>query len=72
MPDISMCKGTDCKFKEYCWRFVAPPTPNWQPYFVDVPVNGETCEYFWPTNGNKTAKKIYNKMEKLINANDKD
>ena len=37
MPDITMCKGEDCPVKEYCYRYTAVPTPQWQSYFVEPP-----------------------------------
>lgn len=48
MSDISKCKGTDCPFREGCYRYTAPEG-YWQAYFTGVPYNKETkkCEYLW-------------------------
>ena len=32
MPDISMCKNKECKFKEDCYRFTALPSKFFQAY----------------------------------------
>ena len=37
MPDISMCKGTDCSLKYHCYRFTAIPSMYRQAYFVKPP-----------------------------------
>lgn len=50
MPDIAMCKGTDCPKRLDCWRYCATPTLKRQTYFMTPPYDlakGE-CEYFWP------------------------
>jgi hypothetical protein len=48
MPDISMCWGKECPFKESCYRYVAKPNEYRQSYFVEPPyrvVEG-MCEFF--------------------------
>ena len=32
MPDISMCKNKECKFKKDCYRFTAIPSEFMQTY----------------------------------------
>jgi hypothetical protein len=32
MPDISMCKNKECKFKKDCYRFTAKPSEFMQAY----------------------------------------
>lgn len=47
MPDITMCKGGECKQKETCYRFTAIPSEFRQSYFVSppwMPLKG--CEYY--------------------------
>lgn len=48
MPDISMCKGGDCPYKNTCYRFTAIPC-KYQTYFSEVPYNfdEEFCQYYW-------------------------
>jgi hypothetical protein len=48
MPDIMMCKGTDCPFKQACYRYKAVPSLCLQSYFREIPYNHETdsCDYF--------------------------
>lgn len=49
MPDITMCKGTDCPLKENCYRFTATPGEwQWQSWFAEPPIEGEDCEYQMP------------------------
>jgi hypothetical protein len=48
MPDISMCKGTDCPKKEQCYRYTAEPDSHWQSYFTSPPTKDGECGYFWP------------------------
>jgi hypothetical protein len=64
MPDIAMCEGIDCPWKERCYRFTAEPS-EYQSYFSKPP--GQmveelfTCDYFWgPTQEDifKTLKDI--------------
>ena len=54
MPDITLCKGTNCPLKERCYRYTAKPTQFSQSYFVDPPIKDGECEYFWD-NGPRAA-----------------
>ena len=59
MPDISMCTGKDCPFKESCYRFTATPSKYMQSYFCEPPIiKGEeiTCDYYWETKKEKDDK----------------
>ena len=52
MPDITMCKGTDCPLKDNCYRHNAKPSEFRQSYFVNAPLIVEhdksiSCDYFW-------------------------
>jgi SET domain-containing protein len=50
MADITMCKGTDCPFKETCYRYTAPISDYQQSYFFEPPIiKGEeiSCDYYW-------------------------
>jgi hypothetical protein len=58
MPDITMCKGTDCPLKETCYRYTATPSLL-QSIYIDVPLKEDgTCEHYWkiesPTSKQKT------------------
>jgi len=50
MPDMSMCKGTNCPLKETCYRHTAIANEFRQSYFFDVPFDEEKekCDYYWP------------------------
>jgi hypothetical protein len=48
MPDISMCWGKECPFKEDCYRYIARPNEYRQSYFTNPPyeeVEGR-CQFF--------------------------
>jgi hypothetical protein len=47
MPDIAMCKGTDCPLKNECYRFLATPSEYRQSYFVIPPIENGECQEFW-------------------------
>lgn len=49
MPDITMCKGTKCKLKDRCYRYVATPD-SWQSWFVKIPYKNGACDNFWEYN----------------------
>ena len=46
MPDISMCEGTECPLKTFCYRYTAQPSPFWQSYFTETPFKEDSCKYF--------------------------
>jgi hypothetical protein len=46
MPDITMCRGTDCPLKEQCYRAQARPD-TYQSYFAKPPYKDGNCDYFW-------------------------
>ena len=45
MPDIAMCNGTSCPFKEECHRYTAMPD-TYQSYIPPQYRDGG-CEYYW-------------------------
>lgn len=47
MPDITMCKGTNCPKKNECYRFLATPSEYRQSYFIDPPYEKDKCGEFW-------------------------
>ncbi len=55
MPDITMCHGKECPFKETCYRFTAE-SDNPQSYFLSIPLTYKedtdeySCEYYWNNN----------------------
>ncbi len=54
MPDIAMCKGTDCPLKNECYRFLATPSEYRQSYFVTPPIEDEKCIEFWNARERKS------------------
>lgn len=47
MPDICMCQDESCGRRFTCWRYMAPPTPEWQPYFLEeVRKPDGSCDYY--------------------------
>lgn len=63
MPDLTMCDGEKCPFKEECYRYKATPSKN-QSYFSPTPLqvvshDGKTiylCEHHMQINGRPTWK----------------
>ena len=43
MPDISKCSNADCPIKHTCYRWTAPPNPDWQSYATFTPTITGTC-----------------------------
>jgi hypothetical protein len=49
MPDIAMCRGIDCPFKDKCYRHTAKPD-KYQSYFANPPIKDGRCDYYWGEN----------------------
>lgn len=49
VADIRMCSGQGCPVKDRCYRYTAPKSLVWQPFFMEVPYNheNEECDHFW-------------------------
>jgi len=62
MPDITMCSGEGCPFKEKCYRFTAKPSEYWQSYFVDPPIKDDKCDHYWGEN----AEQIWNQLNDIV------
>jgi len=45
-PDITMCRGTGCPFKEGCFRYTANPG-EYQWFFKTPPLKEGKCEMYW-------------------------
>lgn len=46
MPDISMCSGKGCPYKDSCYRRTATPS-YYQSYFSVPPIEDGECKYYW-------------------------
>jgi hypothetical protein len=57
MPDITMCPGTNCPFKESCYRFTAKPN-DYQSYFIEPPFKDDECEMYWGDNAEMIFKQL--------------
>ena len=62
MPDITMCSGEGCPFKEKCYRFTAKPSEYWQSYFIDPPIKDDKCDHYWGDN----AEQIWNQLNDIV------
>lgn len=47
MPDISMCKNTECPLKDTCYRFTATPSEPVQSYSDFKYDEKKGCDYYW-------------------------
>ena len=59
MPDITMCKGTNCPLKEKCYRFTAK-ADEYQSYFNEIPLKDGKCDMYWE----KKSEKIHADLKK--------
>ena len=46
-PDITLCPGTNCPYKESCYRFTAKPSEYMQSYFMKPPIKDGKCDMYW-------------------------
>ena len=60
--DITMCPGTDCPYKETCYRYTAKPS-DWQSYFSVPPIKDGKCDMYWGDN----AEAIFNQLKNIVN-----
>jgi hypothetical protein len=60
MPDITMCYGLDCPFKNKCYRHTASPNPFWQSYFTEPPMKDGDCPYYYEDKSALIDKKDEN------------
>ena len=63
MSDITMCLGTDCPYKETCYRYTAKPNEYWQCYFTEPPIKDGQCDMYWGEN----AEAIFNYLKDIVN-----
>lgn len=56
-PDITMCMGTNCPYKETCYRYTAKPSEFWQSWFMEPPIENGKCDYYWGENQLKDIMK---------------
>ena len=61
MPDITMCPGTNCPYKEKCSRFISKPS-EYQSYFMEAPIKDGKCDMYWGAN----AESIWNQLQEIV------
>lgn len=61
MADITMCLGTNCPYKETCYRFTATPNEYRQAYFMEPPIKDGECEHYWGD-----AEVIWSKPKEIV------
>jgi hypothetical protein len=62
MSDITMCLGTDCPYKETCYRYTAKPNEYYQSYFTEAPIKDGKCDMYWGDN----AEAIFNQLKDIV------
>jgi hypothetical protein len=60
-PDIAKCLGTDCPYKETCYRYTSKPI-DWQSYFLEPPIKDGKCDMYWGDN----AEAIFNHLKDIV------
>ena len=64
MADITMCNNDKCPLRQKCFRYMATPSPYWQPYYcMDEEEPVEDCMYFWEFKDSDELDKL-NRMWK--------
>ncbi len=61
MPDITMCPGTNCPYKETCYRYTAKPS-DCQSWFMEAPIKEGKCDVYWGDN----AEAIFNQLKDIV------
>ncbi len=61
MPDITMCPGTNCPYKETCYRYTAKPS-DYQSSFMEAPIKEGKCDVYWGDN----AEAIFNQLKDIV------
>lgn len=59
--DGTMCVGTNCPYKETCYRFTAIPNEYRQAYFIETPIKDGECEHYWGD-----AEVIWSKLKEIV------
>jgi hypothetical protein len=60
-PDIAKCMGTDCPYKETCYRYTSEPS-DWQTYFSVPPINDGKCDMYW----GDLSEAIWGQLKEII------
>ena len=61
-PDITMCLGTDCPYKEKCYRYTAKANEYRQSWFMKAPIKDGKCDMFWGDN----AEAVLNQLKDIV------
>jgi hypothetical protein len=61
-PDITLCVGTDCPYKETCYRYTAKANEYYQSYFTEPPIKDGKCDMYWGDN----AEAIFNHLKDIV------
>jgi hypothetical protein len=56
-----MCPGTNCPYKESCYRFTAKAS-DWQSVFIDSPIKDGKCDYFWGNN----SQSVWDQLKEIV------
>jgi hypothetical protein len=60
MPDIDMCMGTDCPYKETCYRFTAKP--SYYQSYIKPPIKEGKCDMYW----GDLSESIWNQLKDIV------
>jgi hypothetical protein len=61
-PDITMCVGIGCPYKEKCYRYSAKPSEFLQSWFMETPIKDGKCDMFWGDN----AEAVWNQLKDIV------
>jgi hypothetical protein len=61
-PDIAKCWGTDCPYKETCYRYTSKPSEYMQSYFSVPPFKDGKCDMYW----GDLAESVFNQLKDIV------
>jgi hypothetical protein len=61
-PDITMCVGTGCPYKEKCYRYTAKPSEFLQSWFMETPIKDGKCDMFWGEN----SEAVWSQLKDIV------
>ena len=62
MADITKCVGTNCPYKEKCYRYTAKTSEYRQSWFMNAPIKDGKCDMFWGNN----AEAVLNQIKDIV------
>lgn len=62
-----MCHGTECPFKDTCYRYTAEDNPARQSWFTKPPIKDGKCDMYW----GEQSESIWNQLLEITTGSKK-